>query len=110
MLHAREAGTRRSLGRDLGSLESTSLNHTCLREARMPRGDELHEEFRLSDRDDDADDLGYGGGGGGTGGGGSSYDDDEDEEGGWTGTRGSDDLWDSTDELDDEADEAVTLI
>jgi cytochrome c oxidase subunit 2 len=36
----------------------------------MPRGDELHEEFRFSDRDDDADDLGYGGGGGSGGGGG----------------------------------------
>ena len=31
----------------------------------MPRGDELREEFRFSDRDDDVDDLGYGGGGGG---------------------------------------------
>ena len=31
----------------------------------MPRGDELNEELRFSDRDDDVDDLGYGGGGGG---------------------------------------------
>lgn len=30
----------------------------------MPRGDELREEYRFSDRDDDVDDLGYGGGGG----------------------------------------------
>jgi hypothetical protein len=54
----------------------------------MPRGDELHEEFRFSDRDDDADDLGYGGGCGS----GGNYDDDEEKEGGWSGTRGSDDL------------------
>ena len=33
----------------------------------MPRGDELREEYRFSDRDDDVDDLGYGGGGGGGG-------------------------------------------
>ena len=40
----------------------------------MPRGDELREQYQLSDRDDDVDDLGYGGGGAG---GSASYDDDE---------------------------------
>ena len=57
----------------------------------MPRGDELNEEFRLSDRDDD--DLGYGGGG-------SSYDDDDDEEdGGWMTHRDdTEDLWDSAED------------
>jgi hypothetical protein len=34
-------------------------------EAVMPRGDEVNDELRFSDRDDDVDDLGYGGGGGG---------------------------------------------
>ena len=65
----------------------------------MPRGDELREEYRLSDRDDDVDDLGYGGGGGGS----ASYDDDDEEDGGWmTHKDDSDDLWDSTDDVDDE--------
>jgi hypothetical protein len=41
----------------------------------MPRGDELEREYKLSDRDDESDDLGYGGG--------SSFDEDEDEDGGW---------------------------
>ena len=40
----------------------------------MPRGDELNDELRFSDRDDDADDIGYGGGSGS-----SSYDDDDEE-------------------------------
>ena len=60
----------------------------------MPRGDELNDELRFSDRDDDVDDLGYGGGGGS-----SSYDDDDEEDGGWTTHKDdSDDLWDSTDD------------
>ena len=42
----------------------------------MPRGEEV--ELQFADRDDEADDLGYGGGGGG-----SSYDDDDEENGGW---------------------------
>ena len=69
----------------------------------MPRGEELHEELRFSDRDEDGDDLGYGGGGGS-----ASYDDDDDEDGGWTTHRDeSDDLWDSTDDDDDEEDDAA---
>ena len=64
----------------------------------MPRGDELNEELRVSERDDDGDDLGYGGGGGG-----SSYDDDDEEDGGWTTNKDdSDDLWDSTDDSDED--------
>ena len=42
----------------------------------MPRGDEMNDGLRFSDRDDDVDDLGYGGGGS------SSYDDDDEEDGG----------------------------
>ena len=69
----------------------------------MPRGDELREEYRFSDRDDDVDDLGYGGGGGG----GGSYDGDDEEDGGWmTHKDDSDDLWDSTDDVDEEDDES----
>ena len=40
----------------------------------MPRGDELHDGLQFSDREDDAEDLGYGGGGG------ASYSDDDDED------------------------------
>ena len=70
----------------------------------MPRGDEFNESLRFSDRDDDADDLGYGGGGGG----GSSYDDDDEEDGGWTTHKDdSDDLWDSTDDSDDDEEEGL---
>src|SRR5215218_8521187 len=73
-----------------------------LQEAVMPRGDELNEELRFSDRDDDADDLGYGGGGS------SSYDDDDEEDGGWTTNKDdSDDLWDSTDDADDDDEEGL---
>ena len=73
-----------------------------LQEAVMPRGDELNESLRFSDRDDDSDDLGYGGGGGGS----SSYDDDDEEDGGWTTHKDdSDDLWDSTDDSDEEEEE-----
>src|SRR5487761_2654530 len=43
-----------------------------LRRRAMPRGDELHDQFQFSDREDDAEDLGYGGG--------ASYDDEEEEE------------------------------
>ena len=69
----------------------------------MPRGDELNEELRFSDRDDDADDLGYGGGGGS-----SSYDDDDEEDGGWTTHKDdSDDLWDSTDDADEEDEDGL---
>src|SRR3954465_6684399 len=76
-------------------------DHTTSHEAGMPRGDELHEEFRFSDRDDDVDDLGYGGGGGG-----SSYDEDDEEDGGWmTHKDDSDDLWDSTDDVDEDDEE-----
>ena len=64
----------------------------------MPRGDELHEEVRFSDREDDAEDLGYGGG--------ASYDDDEEEDGGWmTHKDDSDDLWDSTEDAEEEEEE-----
>src|SRR5579884_1155914 len=71
-------------------------------EAGMPRGDELFEEYRFSDRDDDVDDLGYGGGTGG-----SSYDDDDDEEGGgWmTHKDESDELWDSAEDADEDEEE-----
>src|SRR3954463_4954648 len=70
----------------------------------MPRGDELNDELRFSDRDDDVDDLGYGGGGGGS----SSYDDDDDEDGGGTTHKDdSDDLWDSTDDADDDDEEGL---
>src|SRR5678815_4168082 len=71
-------------------------------EAVMPRGDEVNDELRFSDRDDDVDDLGYGGGGG------SSYDDDDEEDGGWTTHKDdSDDLWDSTDDSDDDEEEGL---
>src|SRR5256885_3219712 len=70
----------------------------------MPRGDEVNEPLHFSDRDDDADDLGYGGGGGGS----SSYDDDDEEDGGWTTHKDdSDDLWDSTDDSDDDEEEGL---
>ena len=65
----------------------------------MPRGDELNEALRFSDRDDDVDDLGYGGGGGGS----SSYDDDDDEDGGGTTHKDEGDArWDRPDTADDE--------
>src|SRR3954451_22262735 len=74
-----------------------------LQEAVMPRGDEVNDELRFSDRDDDVDDLGYGGGGGS-----SSYDDDDEEDGGWTTHKDdSDDLWDSTDDSDDDEEEGL---
>src|SRR5689334_14283492 len=79
-------------------------DHTTPQEAGMPRGDELREQYRLSDRDDDVDDLGYGGGGS------SSYDDDDEEDGGWmTHKDDSDDLWDSTDDVDEDEEETVTV-
>src|SRR5262245_36328782 len=71
----------------------------------MPRGDGLEKEVRFADRNDEAEDIGYGGGGGG-GGSRSNYDDDEDDEGGWATHRESDDLWDSTDDLDDDDSDA----
>ena len=69
----------------------------------MPRGDDLHEGFRLSEREDDSEDIGYGGGTGG----GASYDDDDDEEGsGWGLSKDhTEELWDSTEDSDDEEDE-----
>ncbi len=67
----------------------------------MPRGDELNEELRFSDRDDESEDLG------GFGGGGSSFDDDEEDESGWGMSTGSDNLWDSAEEEVDEEDEDV---
>src|SRR3954468_4781747 len=93
-------GTRRAPG------AATTRRHSgptvlSQEEAVMPRGDELNEELRFSDRDDDVDDLGYGGGGGS-----SSYDDDDEEDGGWTTHKDdSDDLWDSTDDSDEEDEE-----
>ena len=45
--------------RPLCAEQQISLNTTTPQEAGMPRGDELREEYRFSDRDDDADDLGY---------------------------------------------------
>src|SRR5487761_2763932 len=70
-----------------------------LRRRAMPRGDELHDQFQFSDREDDAEDLGYGGG--------ASYDDDEEEDGGWmTHKDDSDDLWDSTEDVEEEEEEA----
>jgi len=66
----------------------------------MPRGDESLD-LMFSDRDDDAEDLGYGGGSGG--GGGASYDDDEEEDGGWAINKDqTEDLWDSAEDSDDE--------
>src|SRR3982751_3718897 len=97
-----------------GAARSLALRHAALsgdsgptflspQEAVMPRGDELNDELRFSDRDDDVDDLGYGGGGGS-----SSYDDDDEEDGGWTTHKDdSDDLWDSTDDADDEEEEGL---
>src|SRR3954468_9897806 len=96
-------GTRRAPG------AATTRRHSgptvlSQQEAVMPRGDELNEELRFSDRDDDVDDLGYGGGGGGS----SSYDDDDEEDGGWTTHKDdSDDLWDSTDDADDDEEEGL---
>src|SRR3569833_1926777 len=82
--------------------DSFVSDHTTPQEAGMPRGDELREQYQLSDRDDDIDDLGYGGGGR------SSYDDDDEEDGGWmTHKNDSDDLWDSTDDVDDDDEETV---
>ena len=67
----------------------------------MPRSEDEDRRLRLSERDDEGDDLGYGGGG--SGGGGASYDDDDEEDGGWALTKDrSEDLWDSTDEVDDD--------
>src|SRR5688572_33221571 len=68
----------------------------------MPRGDG-REEYRFADGEDDSEDLGYGGG---AGGGGRKYDDDDDDEGGWATHRETDDLWDSTDEMEED-EEAV---
>src|SRR5215469_10792971 len=81
-------------------------------EAFMPRG-ELREgsdiELRFSDRDDEAEDLGYGGGGGG-----ASYDDDDEEDGGWAVTKdASDDLWDSTEDEDgddEDGEDGITAV
>ena len=63
----------------------------------MPRGDGLQDGYRFADGDDESEDLGYGGGGGG---GSRKYDDDDEDEGGWTTHRETDDLWDSTDDMD----------
>src|SRR3954465_2773402 len=80
-------------------------DHTTSHEAGMPRGDELRDEYRFSDRDDDVDDLGYGGGGGG-GGGRAPYDDaDEEDGGGMPHKTDSDGLWDSADDVDEEDEE-----
>ncbi len=69
----------------------------------MPRGDELNEELLFSDRDDDADDLGYGGGG-------SSSDDDDDEEDGGGGGGGMEErerLWDRPEDVDEDDEEGA---
>src|SRR5438045_629119 len=68
-----------------------------LRRAVMPRGDGVQNEYRFADGEDDSEDIGYGGGGASR-----KYDDDDDDEGGWATHRETDDLWDSTDDLDDE--------
>src|SRR5512146_39544 len=79
-------------------------DHITSQEAGMPRGDELREEYRFSDRDDDeVDGTGYGGGG-------ASYDDDEEDDGGWmTHKDESDDLWDSAEDVDDDEEESGTF-
>ena len=76
----------------------------------MPRGDELNEELRFSDRDDEGDDVGYGGGG--AGGGGAAYDDDDEEEdGGWAITKDhSEELWDSAEDGDDDDEEEGEVV
>src|SRR5881392_1393383 len=66
----------------------------------MRRGDGLQNEHRFADGEDDSEDLGYGGGGG------RKYDDDEDDEGGWATHRETDDLWDSTEDLDEDEEAA----
>ena len=71
----------------------------------MPRGDGLEKEYRFADGDDDSEEIGYGGGGGG--GGRQKYDDDDEDEGGWATHRETDDLWDSTEDMDEESEEAV---
>src|SRR5215210_3936168 len=87
--------------------EHCSQKYTTAQEAGMPRGDEVRDEYRFSDRDDDVDDLGYGGGGGGS----ASYDDDDEEDGGWmTHKDDSDDLWDSTDDVDDDEEEVAPVV
>ena len=67
----------------------------------MSRGDG-GLEYRFADGDEEAEDIGYGGGGGGR----QKYDDDEEDEGGWATHRETDDLWDSTEDLDED-EEAV---
>src|ERR671925_487801 len=74
------------------------------RRAAMPRGDG-RELYQFADGDDDSEDIGYGGGGGA--GGGRKYDDDDEDEGGWATHRETDDLWDSTDEMDEDEETAV---
>src|SRR5829696_5207266 len=72
-------------------------------EAVMPRGDELEREYKFSDRDDEADDLGYGGGG-------SSFEEDDDEDGGWVLNQRDESLWDDADESEgDDEDETEAV-
>src|SRR3954466_762214 len=70
----------------------------------MPRGDGVRDEYRFADREEDSEDIGYPSGGGGAS---RSYDDEDEDEGGWATHRESDDLWDSTDDLDDEETEGA---
>ena len=67
----------------------------------MSRGDGRGSEYRFADGDEESEDIGYGGGGGR-----KKYDDDDEDEGGWATHRETDDLWDSTEDLDED-EEAV---
>ena len=68
----------------------------------MSRGDGRGSEYRFADGDEESEDIGYGGGGGAR----KKYDDDDEDEGGWATHRETDDLWDSTEDLDED-EEAV---
>ena len=70
----------------------------------MSRGDGLQGEYRFADGDDEAEDIGYGGGGGR-----QKYDDDDEDEGGWATHRETDDLWDSTEDLDEDEEGCLSL-
>ena len=61
----------------------------------MPPGAEWDDTMRFSDREDDAEDVGFGG---------SSFDDEDEDESGWGSTKHREDLWDEPEEasLDDE--------
>src|SRR5687767_14560096 len=63
----------------------------------MSRGDGRASEYRFADGDEESEEIGYGGGGAR-----KKYDDDDEDEGGWTTHRETDDLWDSTEDLDED--------